>query len=223
MSAEDFLDVDPPIHGQKFACLSFISPEDVLQGKEEFMLMKFSSQAGEDVKHMLDQLEDKFKGDAEASDMVFGLKEKYAFLWSEEDFRKEYGAFKAVRGLQLEEQYHQQNDFRTTMRGIKVRGVYGSEKEARHRAEAIRKFDSNFNVYVAQVGYWCPWSPDPDEVQDVEYAESHLNALMKKYKENCDKSRETYEKRKTAFMERAQTRKKQTVIVDEPEVASTSS
>ena len=37
----DVLDKDKPINGQKFACLSFISPEDLIKRRELFMLEAF--------------------------------------------------------------------------------------------------------------------------------------------------------------------------------------
>ena len=38
---EDYLDEDPEIPGQKYALLSFISPENVLQQKEHYFFEKF--------------------------------------------------------------------------------------------------------------------------------------------------------------------------------------
>ena len=37
----DLLDEDKPIAGQKFVCLSFISPEDIIKNKEMFLFEKF--------------------------------------------------------------------------------------------------------------------------------------------------------------------------------------
>ena len=37
----DLLDVDKPIAGQKFACLSFVSPEHILKQKDHFFFEKF--------------------------------------------------------------------------------------------------------------------------------------------------------------------------------------
>ena len=37
----DLLDEDPPIAGQKFVCLSFISPEDIIKNKELFYFENF--------------------------------------------------------------------------------------------------------------------------------------------------------------------------------------
>ena len=38
---EDFLDVDPPVRGQGYVCLSFLSPEDFVLKREGFFAEKF--------------------------------------------------------------------------------------------------------------------------------------------------------------------------------------
>ena len=70
------------------------------------------------------------------------------------------------------------------MRGIKVRGVYESLKEAEVRAKVLQRTDQSFHVFVGQVGYWLPWDPQADHVEDEEYLEEELNNLMKEYKKN---------------------------------------
>ena len=37
----DYLDVDEPIPGQNYVCLSFVSPESLMQEKEKFKTAKF--------------------------------------------------------------------------------------------------------------------------------------------------------------------------------------
>ena len=83
------------------------------------------------------------------------------------------------------------NEFRTTIRGIKVRGVFGSEGEAAARAKRLQKSDPNFNIYLGAVGKWMAWEPDPNNVADSEYANDQLNNLMKKYREN-EENRDIY-------------------------------
>ena len=41
MSKEDYLDIDDPINGQNWVCLSFVSPENVLKDKDAFTVAKF--------------------------------------------------------------------------------------------------------------------------------------------------------------------------------------
>ena len=40
----DLLDEDPTLAGQKFVCLSFISPEGILKKREHFLYEKFVQQ-----------------------------------------------------------------------------------------------------------------------------------------------------------------------------------
>jgi hypothetical protein len=96
----------------------------------------------------------------------------------------------------LEEAFFAKNAFRTTIRGLKVRGVYDTYAEGMARAKTLQKLDPDFNVYVGQVGFWLPWDPEPSEVPDQEYADDQLNQLMKKYKENESQRDEFYESMK---------------------------
>lgn len=38
---EDFLDNDPPLRGQNYVCMSFISPEDIIKKKMYIVLVNF--------------------------------------------------------------------------------------------------------------------------------------------------------------------------------------
>jgi hypothetical protein len=96
----------------------------------------------------------------------------------------------------LESEFFKQNEFRTSIRGIKIRGVYESIKEAQKRAETIRTFDSLFDVWIAEVGCWCPWNPNANDVESQEFPEAQLNTLMSKYKENQARRDQLYEERK---------------------------
>ena len=42
----DLLEVDNPLPGQNFACLSFLSPEKTMQRKEKFIAKKFIESIG---------------------------------------------------------------------------------------------------------------------------------------------------------------------------------
>ena len=107
-----------------------------------------------------------------------------------------YETFLMKNRKRLEEEFFAKNSFRTTIRGLKVRGVYDTYPEAVNRAKTLQKLDPSFNVYVGQVGFWLPWDPEPTEVADQEYADDQLNQLMKKYKENETQRDEFYEEMK---------------------------
>jgi hypothetical protein len=93
----------------------------------------------------------------------------------------------------LEDEFYAKNEFRTTVRGLKVRGVYGSQAEAVARSKKLQRQDTLHNIFVGEVGKWLPWDPEPAEVSEQEYAEDQLNTLMKKYKEN-EEAREVFQR-----------------------------
>ena len=86
------------------------------------------------------------------------------------------------------------------MRGIKIRGVFDTMEEAKARSEFIKRQDNKFDIYISQVGCWCPWSPNPNDLADQEYSETQLNTLMKQYKQNMDSKDELFEQRKADLM-----------------------
>lgn len=100
-------------------------------------------------------------------------------------------------GSKLEDDFHAKNDFRTTVRGLKIRGTYSSSKEAELRAKKLQAKDKYHNILLGEVGKWLPWDPSPTKITEHEYAEEQLNTLMRKYKENEDKKEQFFEERKT--------------------------
>lgn len=95
----DCLDEDPPISGQLFACMSFVSPEGVMN---------------------------------------------------------------------------------CNVRGLKIRGVYGSESEAQKACVKFNKMDPNFDVLVGPVGKWLPWNPTTKQIEKVNYKDKRLDKMMEK-------------------------------------------
>lgn len=108
-----------------------------------------------------------------------------------------YETFLYKHKKRLEDDFFAKNEFRTTVQGLKVRGVYDTYNEAAARAKTLQKLDPSFNVYVGQVGFWLPWDPEPHDVADQEYADEQLNTLMKKYKENESQRDEFFAKTKS--------------------------
>jgi hypothetical protein len=110
---------------------------------------------------------------------------------TQSSLQEEYDNFLYKNDKALEEEFFKQNNFRTTIRGIKVRGVFSSEAEASVRAKRLQKSDPTFNIYMGHVGKWMAWEPDVSKITDQEYANDELNTLMKKYREN-EESREVF-------------------------------
>lgn len=150
----DYLDVDEPIPGQNYVCLSFVSPEKLMQEKEAFKAVKFLQ--------------------SYCSDKKLNFKKVY----------DEYLDFTYKYSSNLQKDFDEQNKFQTNVRGIKVRGVYETKEAAERRAKKLQTLDSDFSVFVGQVGFWLPWDPNEDSVEDEHFQNSQLNDMMEKYKEN---------------------------------------
>ncbi len=189
---EDYLDADPPLRGQNYACLSFLSPENVLKRKETFMFENFLKDFSRDMNEFFENLSAKYPDD---KSIIKSVKDRYNYVFDPSLIEEEYAFFIRMNGEKLEKDYLEQNNFQTTIRGLKVRGVFDTRREAEIRAQVLKKLDDKFNVYVADVGCWLPWDPNPDLIEDQEFAESQLNTLMKKYKENQLKKDEFFQER----------------------------
>lgn len=106
-----------------------------------------------------------------------------------------YDDFMYANKTKLEDEFYALNDFRTSMRGVKVRGVYGNPKEAELKAKKLQNKDKYHNIFMAEVGKWTPWDPQPNEIADQEYNNDQLNNLMRKYKENEDNREKFFDER----------------------------
>lgn len=112
------------------------------------------------------------------------LKEKYTFDEEFETFEKQYEDYLSNQNSDISEEFNKIENFKTSIRGIKVRGTYDTQKEASVRAKVLQNMDPSFHVFVGQVGYWLPWDPEASDVADQQYQEEHLNNLVGRYKEN---------------------------------------
>ncbi len=106
-----------------------------------------------------------------------------------------YDDFMYQSKTKLEEEFYALNEFRTSVRGIKIRGVYGNPKEAEIKAKKLQTKDKYHNIFVADLGKWVPWDPQPHEINEQEYAQDELNTLMRKYKENEDNREKFFDER----------------------------
>ncbi len=105
--------------------------------------------------------------------------------------KEAWDEFEFKRGKELEDKFYAKNDFKTTVRGLKIRGVFGSQEEAVARSKKLQRNDPIHNIFVGEIGKWLPWDPNPKDIGEQEYAEDQLNQLMKGYKTN-EESREKF-------------------------------
>jgi hypothetical protein len=193
VSEVDYLEADPPLRGQNYVCLSFISPEDVIVKKEHFFFERFTSYFTKEMNELFDGLSVRYPKD---KDNLRLMKDRYPYLFNENAIGDEFNFYVGNHQEKLQKEYDEKNNFQTSIRGIKVRGVFDTLREAQIRAEVLKKLDGKFHVYVAEIGVWCPWSPNPDDIPNQEYNETQLNTLMKHYKDNQTKKDVFYQERK---------------------------
>lgn len=186
---EDFLEVDQKIPGQNYACLSFVSPDNFLKKKEVFYSTKFLDYIMNDQERLVQDIREKM------------INKETSITY--DNLEKIYEDWKYSRTDGLDAEFYELSDYRTSMRGIKVRGVYDSYKEASVRAQVLRRRDPSFNVFIGQVGYWLPWDPECESIPEQEYQEGQLNELVKKYKENLNNRDDLYEQVKNERIEKA--------------------
>ena len=197
----DLLEEDNPLPGQKFACISFVSPENILKNKNLFYFEKFLKNWDfEKSFSKYNQFTNfiSYKYNLNAEDLQKDLKE---FLSEESKnlnystLKDDYQNFIDVHEKQLEEEFGEMNNFQTTTRGIKVRGVFETQEEAELRCKLLRELDPNHDVYVGPVGLWMPWEPEAYKTGRVEYLEQELNQLMHEKDKNEKKAKMQFDSR----------------------------
>jgi hypothetical protein len=170
----DYLEVDSPIAGQNYVCMSFLSPEALIQNKETFKCAKFLQSYCKEEKLQFKDVYSKY------SDFCYKYEDK------------------------LQRDFDEQNEFQTSLRGIKVRGVFDTREAAQARAQKLSNTDSSFHVFIGQVGYWLPWEPNADKVENEHFQNTQLNNMMEKYQENNVNRDIFYEEQKRDKIKKAQ-------------------
>jgi len=186
----DYLDEDPEIPTQKYCVVSFISPEKVIKQKEEFMFEEFMKWTDYDFK--IKGLESfaaflAKKYSLKVDDLLKDA-EDFARVRKDEikqtDIHEQYQVFLLKNEKDLQERYDNMVDFRTNIRGVKVRRAFATVEETQMFAKVLQRRYPKDNLYIGKVGAWLPWDPSEHLMPEVEYAEKELNELMRKYKEN---------------------------------------
>lgn len=199
----DLLEEDKPIAGQKFVCLSFVSPEKIIKQKEEFLYEEFIKQW--DFKKSMEKFSQfinfiAFKYPSLSFDKLMAdfndfTKEEGESLKLASSISDDYKTFIDNNEEQLDQKFGELHQFQTSTRGIKVRGVFPTQGEAELRCKLLREVDPNHDIYVGQVGMWVPFHPDAYKTGRVEYMEETLNQLMADKKNNEDMAKHDFEKR----------------------------
>ena len=205
----DLLEEDKAISGQKIACLSFVSPEEIIKQREHFFFEEFLKQwnykkSVDVMLHFVSFISYKYNLTFEKVNEDFQdfLKTEHEAVMKynvNDDFKTFVDSYEE----RLDIEFSEQHEFQTSVRGIKVRGVFASQKEAEMRCKLLREVDPNHDVYVGPVGMWVPFHPDAYKTGRVEYMEETLNQLMSEKKKNEDNAKKEFDKRVKEAKEKA--------------------
>jgi hypothetical protein len=208
----DLCDEDPAIAGQKFACMSFVSPEKILQKREVYLFNQFVknwefSKSMERYFEFIHFISYKHNINVETligdfNDFVKEESDKLKKSGIEDDYKN----FLDKQEDKLNEQFNRDHAFQTSVRGLKIRGVFGTQQEAEEKCKKLRENDPNHDIYVGPVGVWIPWDPDAYKTGRVEHMEEELNALHSEKMKNEELAKKEFEERvretkKKAIME----------------------
>ena len=197
----DLLEEDKPLSGQKFVCVSFVSPENILKQKNHFMFQEFLkhydfTKSVQKFTQFLNFVS--YKHSINFDDVMKDFQE---YTKTEKDtfttnyVADEYKNFLDANEDRLCDDFNTAHAFQTSTRGLKVRGVYSTQEEAELRCKLLREVDPNHNVYVGPVGMWMPWEPEAYKTGRVEYLEDELNQLMNEKNKNESAAKQEFDKR----------------------------
>jgi hypothetical protein len=197
----DLLEEDKPIAGQKFVCVSFVSPEKILKQKEIFLFEEFLkkwefNKSMEKFVQFLNFVS--YKYNISFDDVSNDFKD---FVKDERDelcksgIEDDYKTFLDNNEEELEKEFNRVHNFQTCTRGLKIRGSYPTMEEAELRCKMLREIDPNHDIMVGPVGMWMPWDPEAYKTGRVEYMEEELNQLMKEKNKNQENAKSIFEQR----------------------------
>lgn len=197
----DLLEEDKPISGQKFVCMSFVSPDNVLKQKEIFYFEEFLKnwEFNKSMEKFLQFLNFiSFKYNISFEDLNKDFKE---FVQEEKsnltksNLSDDYKTYLDNNEEELQKKFDVQNNFQTSTRGLKIRGSYPTQEEAELRCKMLREIDPNHDIMVGPVGLWMPWDPEAYKTGRVEYMEEELNQLMHEKQKNETNAKSAFEQR----------------------------
>lgn len=203
----DRLSEDPPFPGQDYVCISFVSPEKVLVNKEQWYFYNYHQHVINEYNRILMEFLGKIVDAADddtvplASVVDLQKRMKRVFKYNEvvyPDWKDRYADYEFKEGSRLQNEFDAQNNYQTSVRGVKVRGVFNNLEEARTRAMALQRMDTAHDVFVGQVGCWLPWHPESNKMDTnkVKYLNDDLNTLMNEYQNSQDSSRQHFDEQR---------------------------
>jgi hypothetical protein len=186
----DYLEEDPELPNQRYCIVSFISPEKVIEKKNDFFFQKFIQWMDYDWKvkgleHFAAYISQKYslKVDDIMKD-IHEFEKTHREDVKKTDVPEQYQVFLLKHEKEVQEAFDKANSFQCNIRGVKVRRAFPSYEEAQLWCKVLQRKYPKDNLMIGRMGCWLPWEPSEHLMENVEYANSQLNEIMRKYKEN---------------------------------------
>ena len=202
----DYLEEDPELPNQRYCIVSFISPEKVIAQKNDYYFSKFIEWMDYEwkvkgVEHFVAYLSKKYSVNIDEIMKDFREFEKtHRADIKKTDVPEQYQVFLLKHEKELQERFDRDNNFQCNIRGVKVRRAFPSYEEAQMWCKVLQRKYPKDNLMIGRMGCWLPWEPSEHLMENVEYANTQLNEIMRKYQEN-EANRELFfaEERETSI------------------------
>lgn len=238
------IETDKPTYEQKWAVMSFISPEDQIKQRfiiesNEFLYNDINKQLIDTTtnivrntnQRLLDNLQTQLTKLSTSNEELYKqvsqllttvqqslildedvevAKVMRTYKLDKQDITDRFELYKTENQKELDNMVNQQLDNRSSVCGVKVRGCYEDLEKARARAKQMRdEVEPAIHAFVAPVGYWCPWDPSADSIQDQDYMNKELNNLMEQKLRNAQQRDEFFKKRKDMLQKQSEVSKEE--------------
>jgi len=181
--------------------MSFVSPEKILKKREMYIFDEFVKQW--DFTKSMEKFNDFlqfmcYKYNLKPDDVMKNyddFKRDEEAILKQSSCEDDYKNFLDKYEDRLNADFNREHAFQTSVRGLKVRGVFPTQEEAEMKCKKLREMDPHHDIYVGPVGMWIPWDPDAYKTGRMEYMEEQLNALHKSKLENEEKAKQEFDRR----------------------------
>ncbi len=110
-----------------------------------------------------------------------------------------------------------QSTQRAPMSGFRIYGCFETLEEAKAHAERANRDAGEFDIYVAEMYRWCPWYPNPLDVQEPVYSDPQLDTMLREHRAAQVTAQAAFDERVVGDAEKADAKKRSGEANPEPE------
>jgi hypothetical protein len=186
-NAVDRFAVDAPIGGQTHVVVSFVGPNEAQANRNVLVLSRYIREPALALAKNLLLLAETVPDD---TGIIGTISVNNAWMFHEGSMQDEFRIFCAQQDVNAS--LAEENGGKSSMHGIKVRGLYDTQDAATARSKEVRKKDKASNIWIAPVGAWLPLAETMDAAAGKQ-DESSVNLLVQHYVEAQRAKKASYE------------------------------